>query len=227
MMFGGAYVVDDYALGAQGASSSSRPTSRSCSSVDYINEGDYYKGEFYFLLLVSTFGHEHHGVGTRPHHAVRRARDDLDPDVRARRVPQARPEVERGGREVLPDRCAVVGAHALRHVADLRRHRHRRRSTAISSYVVDSGTAAAARRSRSSCRSSGSRSRSARCRSTSGRPTPTKVRPRRSPRSSRSSSKAGGFVALINIIYFGFYGRRSRRATHGGRCGLGARRRCR
>ena len=33
-------------------------------------------------------------------------------------------EVERGGREVLPDRRAVVGGDALRHVADLRRHRH-------------------------------------------------------------------------------------------------------
>ena len=38
------------------------------------------------------------------------------------------------------------------------------------------------------------------------------------------ASKAGGFVALINIIYFGFYGeRRQRRALVVGR-GVGARR---
>ena len=60
-------------------------------SVDYISEGDYYQGEFYFLLLDVGVRHERHGVGARPHHAVRRARDDLDPHLHPRGVPQARP----------------------------------------------------------------------------------------------------------------------------------------
>ena len=129
--------------------------------------------------------HGDDGVGPRPHHAVRGARDDLHPHVHPRRVPQARPRLQRGGREVLPDRRAVVGAHALRHVADLRRHRARPSS---STSARTSGRTAPRRcsPSRSSSRSSASRSRSARCRSTSGRPTPTRARPRRSPRSCRS-----------------------------------------
>ncbi len=121
-MFGGAYVVDNYALALK-AFFLVATYITILLSVDYIDEGDYYQGEFYFLLLVVDARHEHDGVGARPDHAVRRAGDDLDPDVHPRGVPQARPRVERSGREVLPHRRAVVGADALRHVADLRRHR--------------------------------------------------------------------------------------------------------
>ena len=51
------------------ASSSSSRTSSLLLSVDYIDEGDYYQGEFYFLLLTSVLGHDRDGVGARPHHA--------------------------------------------------------------------------------------------------------------------------------------------------------------
>jgi NADH-quinone oxidoreductase subunit N len=55
VMFGGAYVVDDYALALKGFFIIATYIVVLL-SVDYINEGDYYRGEFYFLLLVSTFG---------------------------------------------------------------------------------------------------------------------------------------------------------------------------
>jgi NADH-quinone oxidoreductase subunit N len=54
-MFGGAFVVDNYSL-ALTAFFIIAAYITLLLSVDYINEGDYYKGEFYFLLLVSTFG---------------------------------------------------------------------------------------------------------------------------------------------------------------------------
>ena len=55
IMFGGAYVVDNYALALQAFFILSAYVVILL-SVDYIAEGDYYKGEFYFLILVSTFG---------------------------------------------------------------------------------------------------------------------------------------------------------------------------
>jgi NADH-quinone oxidoreductase subunit N len=54
-MFGGAFVVDNYSL-ALTAFFVIAAYITLLLSIDYINEGDYYKGEFYFLLLVSTFG---------------------------------------------------------------------------------------------------------------------------------------------------------------------------
>ena len=36
-------------------------------STNYIAEGDYYEGEYYFLLLSSILGMVDHGVGARPH----------------------------------------------------------------------------------------------------------------------------------------------------------------
>jgi NADH-quinone oxidoreductase subunit N len=54
-MFGGAYVVDHYALALKGFFIIATYITVLL-SVDYIGEGDYYNGEFYFLLLVATFG---------------------------------------------------------------------------------------------------------------------------------------------------------------------------
>ena len=54
-MFGGAYVVDHYALALKAFFIVATYVTVLL-AVDYIGEGDYYKGEFYFLLLVSTFG---------------------------------------------------------------------------------------------------------------------------------------------------------------------------
>jgi NADH-quinone oxidoreductase subunit N len=55
VMFDGAYVVDHYALALK-AFFIVACYITVLLSVDYIREGDYYKGEFYFLLLVATFG---------------------------------------------------------------------------------------------------------------------------------------------------------------------------
>jgi NADH-quinone oxidoreductase subunit N len=54
-LFGGAFVVDDYAL-ALDAFFLLVAYVTVLVSVDYIGEGDYYKGEFYFLLLSSLLG---------------------------------------------------------------------------------------------------------------------------------------------------------------------------
>jgi NADH-quinone oxidoreductase subunit N len=54
-MFGGAYVVDNYALALK-AFFIVATYITILVSVDYIESGDYYKGEFYFLLLASTLG---------------------------------------------------------------------------------------------------------------------------------------------------------------------------
>lgn len=54
-LFGGAFVVDNYALALQGFFLVVAYVSLLMSS-DYIGEGDYYQGEFYFLLLISVLG---------------------------------------------------------------------------------------------------------------------------------------------------------------------------
>lgn len=54
-MFGGAYVVDDFALVLKGLFLAAAFITVLMSS-DYIAEGDYYEGEYYFLLLSSVFG---------------------------------------------------------------------------------------------------------------------------------------------------------------------------
>src|SRR4029077_5544240 len=54
-MFAGAYVVDHYALALK-AFFIIATYITVLLSVDYVGEGDYYQGEFYFLLLVATFG---------------------------------------------------------------------------------------------------------------------------------------------------------------------------
>jgi len=54
-MFGGAYVVDNYAL-AMKAFFLVVAYVTILLSVDHIGEGDYYQGEFYFLLLTSVLG---------------------------------------------------------------------------------------------------------------------------------------------------------------------------
>ncbi|MCZ7527597.1 MAG: NADH-quinone oxidoreductase subunit N [Acidimicrobiia bacterium] len=54
-MFGGAYVVDNYALGFKGFFLVVAYLTLLL-AVDYISEGDYYQGEFYFLLLTSVLG---------------------------------------------------------------------------------------------------------------------------------------------------------------------------
>ena len=54
-MFGGAYVVDNYALALK-AYFLVVAYLTLLISVDYIGEGDYYQGEYYFLILTSVLG---------------------------------------------------------------------------------------------------------------------------------------------------------------------------
>src|SRR3954469_14962942 len=54
-MFGGAYAVDHYAIALKGFFLVATYITILI-SVDYVGEGDYYKGEFYVLLLTSAFG---------------------------------------------------------------------------------------------------------------------------------------------------------------------------
>ena len=54
-LFGGAFVVDNYALALMGFFLVVAYISILL-SADYIGEGDYYQGEFYFLLLTSVLG---------------------------------------------------------------------------------------------------------------------------------------------------------------------------
>jgi NADH-quinone oxidoreductase subunit N len=54
-LFDGAYVVDNYALVLKGLFLIAGYVTVLI-STDYINEGDYYKGEYYFLLLSSILG---------------------------------------------------------------------------------------------------------------------------------------------------------------------------
>jgi NADH-quinone oxidoreductase subunit N len=54
-MFGGAYVVDNYALALKAFFLLATYITLLL-SIDYIEEGDYYRGEFYFLLLTAAFG---------------------------------------------------------------------------------------------------------------------------------------------------------------------------
>ena len=52
-MFGGAYVGRQLRARAQGAVPARRATSSCCCRTNYIAEGDYWEGEYYFLLLVA------------------------------------------------------------------------------------------------------------------------------------------------------------------------------
>src|SRR5262249_55191901 len=55
VMFGGAYAVDDFALALKGFFLVVTYITILL-SVDYVSEGDYYRNEYYFLLLTSVLG---------------------------------------------------------------------------------------------------------------------------------------------------------------------------
>src|SRR5919206_2496383 len=54
-MFGGAYVVDNFALVMKGLFLAAGYVTVLL-STNYVDEGDYYQGEYYFLLLASLLG---------------------------------------------------------------------------------------------------------------------------------------------------------------------------
>ena len=118
-MFGGAFVVDNYALALKGFFLVVAYISM-LMSADYIGEGDYYQGEFYFLLLTSVLGMV----------VMASARDLISIFVALETITiptfilagwrKHDEKLERSGDQVLPDRRAVVGGHVVRDVAGLR-----------------------------------------------------------------------------------------------------------
>ena len=89
-------------------------------SVRYLEIEGASPGEYYFLILCATLGHDDHGRRHRPDHQLHRPRDDGGLVLHPRRVHQAEPAVERGGGEVLPARRLLARHPALRDVAPLR-----------------------------------------------------------------------------------------------------------
>ncbi len=118
-LFGGAYAVDDFALVLKALFLVAGYVIV-LQSTNYIAEGDYAEGEYYFLLLSSILGML----------VMASARDLItifvalemlsDPRLPAGRLAQARPQGQRGGRQVLPDGRVRHGRAAVRHVAGLR-----------------------------------------------------------------------------------------------------------
>ena len=96
-MFGGAYVVDNFALVLKALFLVAGYVVVLL-STNYIAEGDYCEGEYYLLLAVVGARHGRHGLGPRPHHDLRRPRAALDPRLPAGRLAQARPQGQRGRR---------------------------------------------------------------------------------------------------------------------------------
>ncbi len=224
-MFDGAYVVDHYALALK-AFFIIATYITVLLSVDYISEGDYYKGEFYFLLLVATFGMSIM-AGARDLITLFVALETISIPtfVLAAFRKHDRTSNEAGVKYyligVLSSAIMLYGfslIYGVTGATKLTRHlRVHDRSTAPNRWS----------RSRSSCRSSASRSRSSAVPfhfwapdTYEGAPTPVTA-------FLSVASKAGGFVALINIIYFGFLtSQRSRRQlVVAGACGCS--RRCR
>ena len=119
-LFGGAYVVDNFALVLK-ALFLVAGLHVVLLSTNYIAEGDYWEGEYYILLLSSVLGMT----------IMASARDLITifvalellsiPAYMLAGLAQAGPQGQRGGHEVLPDGRVRLGGDALRHVADLRR----------------------------------------------------------------------------------------------------------
>ena len=122
-MFGGAYVVDDFALVLKALFVLSAYVVV-LMSTNYIEEGDYYQGEYYFLLVTAVLGMVMMSSSRDLDQHLRGPGVPVDPGLHAGGVAQARREEQRGRRQVLPARGVRVGRDALRHVAVLRRHQH-------------------------------------------------------------------------------------------------------
>ena len=183
-MFNGGYVVDNFALVLKALFLLAGYVVILLSTT-YVEEGDYYQGEYYFLLLSSVLGMVMM-ASARDLVSIFIALELLSIPAYMLAAWRKRDEKSNeAGDEVLPARRVRLGRDALRHVAVLRRRRHdpadrhRRDAVAKSGNVADH----LARRSCSSSSASPSRSRP--CRSTRGRPTRTRARRRPSPRSCR------------------------------------------
>ena len=118
-----AYVVDDFSLVLKALFLLSGYVVI-LMSTNYIEEGDYYQGEYYFLLLSSVLG--------MVMMASRRDLVSIFVALELLSIPaymlaawrKRDTEEQRGGHEVLPARRVRLGRDALRHVAALRHGRH-------------------------------------------------------------------------------------------------------
>ena len=133
VMFGGAYAVDNFSLVLKALFLLAGYVVVLL-STNYIAEGDYAEGEYYFLLLSSILGMTVM-ASSRDLVSIFVALELLSiPAYMLAGWRKARPQGQRGRGEVLPDGRVRVGRDALRHVAALRpgrqhpAHRHRRRS---------------------------------------------------------------------------------------------------
>ena len=182
-MFGGGFVVDPYSLVFQGFFLAAAYVSMLL-SVDYIGDGDYYQGEYYVLLLTSLLGMM----------VMASARDLVSIFVALETI-SIPTFVLAGWRKHDPKSneaaikyyligvlSSAVMLYGMSLVFGLTGSTL---LTDIAAKVGGDSHAAAARRGLPHHRRVRVQGR-ARCRSTSGRRTPTRARPPRSPRSSRS-----------------------------------------
>ena len=214
-MFGGAYVVDNFALSLKALFLLAGYVVVLL-STNYVAEGDYWEGEYYLLLLASMLGMMVMASSPRPHRIFVALELLSIPAYMLAGWRKRDLEVQRGGLEVLPDGRVRLGGHALRHVADLRRHRHRPSCADIAAGHRRPATSAPDRHARHRVRaSSASPSRCRRCRSTPGRPTPTRARPPRSPPSCRSRRRRPASSPCMTLVFVGFW---PPAATCGSRC---------
>ena len=122
VMFGGAYVVDDFSLVLKASVLAERLRGRA--DLDELRRrGRLLRRRVLHAAALLGAGHAHDLVVAGSGVALHRPRAAVDPGLHACRVAQARREEQRGGHEVLPPRSLCVGGDALRHVAALRRHR--------------------------------------------------------------------------------------------------------
>ena len=95
-------------------------------SQQYVEDGDYYEGEYYFLLLSSILGMVMM-ASSRDLVSIFVALEFLSiPAYMLAGLAEARQQEQRSGNQVLPPRGVRLGRDALRHVVAVRRNRHDR-----------------------------------------------------------------------------------------------------
>ena len=203
-MFDGRYVVDDYALILKALFLLIAYVVILMSQTE-LEEGGYYQGEFYVLMLCSVLGMVMM-ASARDLVSIFVALELLSIPAYMMAAWRKRDvQVERGRREVLPARRVRVGRAAVRHEPAVRRDRldqadrHRRvaQPTAITGARSGGGRVRAL---------SGSASRSRRCRSTPWAPDTYEGAPTPVTAFFSVASKAAGFVAIMTLLFVAFPG---------------------
>ena len=201
-LFDGRYVVDDFSLILKALFLLAAYVVVLISQTE-LEEGGYYQGEYYVLLLCSVLGMVMM-ASSRDLVSVFIALELLSiPAYMLAAWRKRDTKSQRGRRQVLPARRVRQRGAAVRHEPAVRgdrlhaAHRHRRRARRRRPRRPDG-------RRRSCSSSPGSRSRCRPCRSTRGRPTRTRARRRPVTAFLSVASKAAGFVALILVIFLAF-----------------------